>query len=71
MRADKIRRLAEVATELAHFTEMEEDFLRTMYYAGRRGDEIKQEWKDGLAHASAMKNDYNHDFKILLKRYFV
>lgn len=71
MRSDRIRRLAEVATELAHFTEMEEEYLRTMYYAGRRGDEIKQEWKDGQAHASAMRKDYLHDFKIMLKRYFI
>jgi len=71
MRADRFRRLAEVATELAHFTEMEDDFLRTMYYAGRRGDEIKQEWKDGQAHASAMRVDYLREFKTMLKRYFV
>ena len=71
MRADKIRRLAEVTAELAHFTEMEEDFLRTMYYAGRRGDEIKQEWKSGRDHAAAMRKEYLHDFRALLKRYFV
>ena len=67
--SDRLRILSETAKELAHYLDMEDEFLRTMYFAGRRGEEIKQEWRDGQAHASNMIKDYRHDLSIILRRF--
>jgi hypothetical protein len=68
MRAiDKMRRLAEVTKELAHYMTVEDELLRSMYFAGRRGEEIPQDWKDGQRHSAAMVKDYQKEFRALLK----
>ena len=68
---EQLNEFAHICTELAHYMEMEDEFLRTMYYAGRRGEEIKQEWKDGQRQSAAHVSTYRDQYRKMKKEMFI
>ena len=68
---EQLREFAYICTEMAHYMQMEEEFLRTMYFAGIRGHEIKQEWKDGQRRSAAHVADYRDQYRKMKKELYL